>query len=72
MTANENLLVLNCAMLTLGFGDYIMQHHCVVALVKQNCILRSDFLECWEADINYETKQLTFCIEVKHYTYCFQ
>ena len=56
MTANENLLVLNCAMLTLGFGDYIMQHHCVVALVKQNCILRSDFLECWEADINYETK----------------
>ena len=43
-------------MLTLGFGDCVLQYHFVVALIKQMCILDSDFLECWEADINFEIR----------------
>ena len=59
----EKHLVNDCAMLTLGFGDCVLQHHFVVAPVKQACILGNDFLQLWDADINYKMKKLTLCIK---------
>ena len=47
-------IVNDCVMLTLGFGNCVLQHHFVVAPVKQMCILGSDFLEQWHAEINFE------------------
>ena len=54
----EKHLVNECAILMLGFSGYVLQHHFVFAPVKKTCVLGSDFLEQWEADINYETRQL--------------
>ena len=52
----EKHLEKDCTMLTLGFDDYALQHFFVIAPVKWTCILGSDFLECWEADIIFETR----------------
>ena len=51
-----------CTMLILGFGDCALKHHFMVALVKLTYILGSDFLEQWEADVNYKTRQLILCV----------
>ena len=42
-------LVNDCSMLTLGFSNYMLQQHFVVVLIKQMCILGSDFLKQWDA-----------------------